>query len=268
MKSQEGVWSIVLAGGEEHGVRPFVQRWLGRPRPKQYCNSVQRAIWTAEQFPDRLVLLGIVPDRLELDYGWIEPGEELYRASNYRIQAVRTFLPKPTVAEADAALVAGALWDTLVMAAKVETLWNLGWHCVPDLMRHFERLGEAIGTSYETRTIEAIYGQTPCHDFVSELLRHVPDCTAVVEMNRVLWSDWGKPERIANVLRQIGRQPAFPLTCLNRPFAPLSSASPRVVSSQTAERGDTDYADKKTTRFSFQSCRAGARRRRAPQESA
>jgi mannose-1-phosphate guanylyltransferase len=323
-QSHDGVWSIVLAGAQEHGVRPFIQRWLGRPKPKQYCtfvgtrslfqhtldradqltaadqkvivlsqshaweawpqlgqrpsgtvilqpadrgtaagifhpltyikardpratvviyppdhfvypehrflDSVQRAIWTVERFPDRLVLLGIVPDRLELDYGWIEPGEELHRSSNYQIRAVRTFLVKPTAAEADAALSAGALWNTLVVVAKVETLWSLGWHCFPDLIVHFERLGAAIGTSYETRTIKAMYGQMLSHNFASALLRRVPDRMAVVEMDGVLWSDWSKPERIANVLRQIGRQPAFPLACLHRPFAPLASASPGVVS--------------------------------------
>ena len=34
------VWSIVLAGGEGERVKPLVQRWLGRPRPKQYCTFV------------------------------------------------------------------------------------------------------------------------------------------------------------------------------------------------------------------------------------
>ena len=44
---------------------------------------------------------------------------------------------------------------------------------------------------------------------------------AVMELTDVLWSDWGKPERIAETLRRIDRRPAFPLTCLDRPFVPL-----------------------------------------------
>ncbi len=203
VKPCDRLWSIILAGGEGERVRPFVQRWLGRPKPKQYCtfvgtrslfqhtldradrltaadhkmiviarshawevwpqlgqrpsgmvilqpsnrgtaagiflpltyikardpqatviiypsdhfvypeqrfvDSVRRAVLTAEWLPDRLVLLGVTPDRLELDYGWILPGEQLDRSSNYRIQAVRAFCKKPTPAEADAALAAGAL---------------------------------------------------------------------------------------------------------------------------------------------------------------
>ena len=49
----------------------------------------------------------------------------------------------------------------------------------------------------------------------------MPDRAAVIEMSGVLWSDWGKPQRIANTLRRIGRQPAFPLECLRRPPAGL-----------------------------------------------
>jgi mannose-1-phosphate guanylyltransferase len=191
----------------------------------RFLDSVQRAIWTAEWLPDRLVLLGVSPDRLELDYGWIELGEQLDRSSNYQIQAVRKFLEKPTAAEADAALTAGALWNTLVVVAKVELLWEMGWQCFPDIMPHFERLRTVIGTSYETTTLKTIYEEMPSHNFSLELLQRMPHYMAVVEMNGVLWSDWGKPERIAHTLRQIGRKPAFPLACLNRPFAPLPLAT-------------------------------------------
>ena len=33
-------WSVVLAGGEGERVRPFVEKWLGHHRPKQYCTFV------------------------------------------------------------------------------------------------------------------------------------------------------------------------------------------------------------------------------------
>lgn len=40
------------------------------------------------------------------------------------------------------------------------------------------------------------------------------------ELTGVLWSDWGKPERIAETIRRIGKTPAFPLHCLDQPFTP------------------------------------------------
>jgi mannose-1-phosphate guanylyltransferase len=61
----------------------------------------------------------------------------------------------------------------------------------------------------------------PAKNFSSDLLQRVPEKLAVVELTGVLWSDWGKPERIAETLRRIDRRPAFPLTYLDRPFVPL-----------------------------------------------
>lgn len=34
------VWSIVLAGGEGERIKPFIKRWLGDDRPKQYCTFI------------------------------------------------------------------------------------------------------------------------------------------------------------------------------------------------------------------------------------
>ena len=34
------VWSIVLAGGDGIRMRPFIRRWLGHDKPKQYCAFV------------------------------------------------------------------------------------------------------------------------------------------------------------------------------------------------------------------------------------
>jgi mannose-1-phosphate guanylyltransferase len=309
-------WSIVLAGGDGGRIRGFIRRWLGRPKPKQYCafvggrslfqhtldraaglcdadhivtlvarehrreawsalegrvggtvllqpkrrqsaaeaflsltyvkardplatvviypsdhfvypehrflESVKRAAWTAEWLPDRAIMLGVSPDRLELDYGWITPGEKLDGSAQYQIRAVGCYMEQPTVAQADAALAEGALWNTGVLAAKVETLWQLGWQCFPDLMARFERLEATIGTPQEVRILDDIYQDMPAYNLFTELLQRVPDRAAVIEMGGVLWSDWGRPQRIANSLRRIGRQPAFPLECLRRPFVPIA----------------------------------------------
>ncbi len=309
-------WSVVLAGGDGGRINGFIRRWLGRPKPKQYCafvggrslfqhtldraarlcdadhivalvarahrreawsalegrvggtvllqpkhretaaevflsltyvkardplatvviypsdhfvypehrflDSVKRAAWTAEWLPDRVILLGVSPDRLELDYGWITPGEKLDASSQYQIRAVGSYMEQPSVAEADAALARGALWNTSVLAAKIETLWQIGWQCFPDLMTRFERLEAAIGTPQEGRVLEDIYLDMPAHNLFTALLQHVPDRAAVIEMTGVLWSEWGRPQQIANSLRRIGRKPAFPLECLRRPFVPIA----------------------------------------------
>lgn len=309
------LWSIVLAGGEGTRVGSFVQRWLGKQKPKQFCtfvgtrsllqhtldraarlapmgqsvlvvarthreeamaqvdgrgvgtllfqpanrdtaagvflpltyirardphatvviypsdhfvypeetfiDAVRDAVLAAEQLPRHIVLLGAAPDRLELDYGWILPGQRLPRAGKKLVQTVQRFLEKPTAQQADEALSSRALWNTMVMTAKVDTFWQLGRLCFPDLMERFERLGRAIGTSEEARVMEAIYRDMPLKNFSADLLQQAPDRVAVTELMDTLWSDWGRPERIAEALRRIDRTPAFPLNALGSPFAPI-----------------------------------------------
>lgn len=187
----------------------------------RFIEVVQQAVWTAERLPDRLVLLGAAPDRLDLEYGWIQRGLPLSGSSRERVEGVRSFLEKPSIAQADAVHHAGALWNTLVFAAKADLLWSLGWQCFPDLMPRFERLSQAIGKPEEGSLLEAIYRDMPARNFSSDLLQQVPGSLAVVELSGVLWSDWGKPERITETLRRIDRPPAFPLACLDHPFTPI-----------------------------------------------
>lgn len=192
----------------------------------RFLETVRRAVRVAESHNDRVVLLGVAPDRLELDYGWIQPGRPLESLDGEPVQTVCSFAEKPSTAQADDALRAGALWNTLVLAAQVDVLWKLGWQCLPDMMQRFEQLGQAIGGPEETRLLNAMYRDLPMHNLSSDLLQRVPDHLAVIELTGVLWSDWGKPERIAETLRRIDRRPAFPLTCLEHPFVPLPVTAP------------------------------------------
>lgn len=175
----------------------------------------------AESLNDRIILLGMKPDRLELDYGWIQPDAPLMGGRlGEDVLGVRSFIEKPRLRQADEWLRNGALWSTLVMASKVETLWRLGRRCFPDVMERFDRLGAAIGRPEEATVLVEIYQGMPRRNFSSDLLQRAPESVAVIELAGVLWSDWGKPERIAETLRRIDRPPAFPLDCLPHPFAP------------------------------------------------
>ncbi len=315
--------AIVLAGGEGERVRPLVQSWLGRHRPKQYCtfvgtrsmfqHTLQRAVnlttpdrivtvvahghgrepWTqldgisgikvlrqpqnrdtaagiflplayiracdsdatvvlypsdhfvypedrflevvqfavqaAERPPWRLVLLGVLPDRLELEYGWIQPGPTFDQSTSCGVRAVQAFLEKPDFVQASRAMASGALWNTLILAAKLPKLWELGWQCFPEMMPLFERLCVAIGGPEEGKVLDAIYRVMPERNFSSGLLQRIPEHVAMIQLNGVLWSDWGKPERIVETLRKIGKQPAFPLSLLST-LLPIKASRVKVRS--------------------------------------
>ena len=70
----------------------------------RFLDTVRHAVRIAESQPDRLVMLGVAPDRLELDYGWILPGPSLAGAPDDPAHTVRWFMEKPGAAQADAAM--------------------------------------------------------------------------------------------------------------------------------------------------------------------
>jgi mannose-1-phosphate guanylyltransferase len=299
----ERLWSIILAGGQGERLKPFVQQWLGRHKPKQYCtfigtrsmfqhtldradqlsapdhrvtiiaadhgqdalsqlsqrqvgeliiqpsnrdtaagiflaltyvrardpqatvvvypsdhfiypedrfiDVVRSAVRAAKHLKEWLFLLGVAPDRMELDYGWIHPGPHLGWIGGHKLRSAQAFLEKPSIERCRAAMAAGALWNTLVLAARVKTLWEMGWQCFPEMMPLFEKYGNAVGTSKEQSVLEDIYEIMPARNFSSDLLERLPRRVAVMELTNVLWSDWGRPERIVETLQRLGKRPAF-----------------------------------------------------------
>ena len=186
----------------------------------RFLETVRGAIAAVEAMPEHLLLLGVRPDRLETEYGWIQRGPLLNGPPMYPVHAVSSFLEKPGAAKADAALRAGSLWNTLVLIATVESLWQAGFTCFPDLIRRFERLASVWDTPDESAVLDEVYREMPTHNFSFHLLQRWSDQVAVMELTGVLWSDWGKPERIAETIRRIGKTPAFPMEYLDRPFTP------------------------------------------------
>jgi mannose-1-phosphate guanylyltransferase len=188
---------------------------------KRFLAQVRQAVSVVHRLPDRVVLMGVSPDRLELDYGWIAAGHPLPGPPDEQVRGVRSLVERPSASEADSLLQTRGLWNTRAFAATVRTIWEIGWKTIPHLMPLFERLGEAIGCPNEALEREAIFRKVSTEDF-SQMLGQATDRLAVFELTGVLWSEWNRPERIAETLRRIDREPAFPLTCLDRPFIPFA----------------------------------------------
>lgn len=173
-----------------------------------FVATVQQTIQAIRVVPDKILLLGVSPTNLDLDYGWIVPGGPLCGNYELRVQRVHKFLEKPDGLQGLAALSHGGLWNTFIMTAKVETLWRLGWKCVPEVMEQFQTLEKVIGTAQEQSTLETIYQHMPRRNVSSDLIQQVPEALGVIELKNVQWSDWGRPERIIETLRALGKDTA------------------------------------------------------------
>jgi mannose-1-phosphate guanylyltransferase len=179
-----------------------------------FLATVKRAILVSQCLKNRLILLGAPPTHFELDYGVILPVNPLAFLSEHNVLAVESVLEKPGLPRAREAWKQGCLWNTLICVAKVETLWELGWRCLPELMPLFEPIVAAIGSSKQKAAVRALYQALPPMDFSSEILQKVPEQLAVMMMNDVIWSLWEEAERIVESLRRIGKEPLFPLELL------------------------------------------------------
>jgi mannose-1-phosphate guanylyltransferase len=174
---------------------------------QQFEHAIRQAIEAGHAAPDHPILFGVVPDSAEGDYGWIVrmPGS----ADCETTRPIQRFREKPATSEAATLLRAGGLWNTLVMVARVETLWEMGRQHLSDLVDRFDTWRPLIGTRHEAEALDTLYGDMPVQDFSRDLLERTATQWRAFELRDVLWSDWGRPERIIQTLLTIGRVPAF-----------------------------------------------------------
>jgi mannose-1-phosphate guanylyltransferase len=190
---------------------------------KGFAEWIAGAVYAAEEHSDRISLIGVMADSLVLEYGWISPGALLWRKGEYSLHTVKHFSEKPSLADAAVLLASGCLWNTMIVVAKVQTLWELGWQHSPETMRLFERLKDAVGTSCEAGVLDSIYEVMPERNFSADLLTPAARQVGVIPMDGILWSDWGRAERIAETLCRIGRHPNFPMMLAGRDHWPARS---------------------------------------------
>lgn len=178
---------------------------------KQLVDAVRHATHAIDLLEDRLILLGMQPDGVDLDYGYLQVDRYVAGYGAHSLWHVGRFVEKPerhmmrTFAEGQ------VLWNTMIVVAKVETLWKLGTKVLPSMMRLFETLVPAVGTTKEDLALHGIYRTMPTHNFSRDFLEHVYHKVSALDMTDVGWSDWGRPERIAQSLHKIGKAPAFPV---------------------------------------------------------
>ncbi len=162
-----------------------------------------------DRHPDRLCLLGVQPSGPETEYGWIEPGEALDEARTGPISHVRRFWEKPSDVTAQACLARGALWNTLVMVAKVATLVDAGYQHVPAMSDRLGHIEPFEGSEEEPWAMQQAYALMPTANFSRAVLEPCPPYLAVSSLPRITWSDLGTPRRVLAVIQRLRVRPPW-----------------------------------------------------------
>lgn len=114
-------------------------------------------------------------------------------------------MEKPQDAQLAEISLEGGQWNTLVVIANVQTLWEAGRQCIPEVVVLLEKHAGGIGTSSEHLILNNLYRTMPTRNFSSDLLSLIPRQLTMMELTGVYWSDWGRPERIQEAMAFMGR---------------------------------------------------------------
>lgn len=162
--------------------------------------AFRAALPAAHEIFQRVVLLGVMPDYPDSEYGWIVPrmrGREM-------VAGVERFVEKPELGVANRLFLEGGLWNSFMFAASGKTLLHLYREILPDLLSPFLPRLLASQDDWDLAELGKIYRDLPSYDFSKHLLERAAGHLGVLAVPPCGWSDLGTPDRIRRCLVQSG----------------------------------------------------------------
>lgn len=175
----------------------------------RFIHHVRLAVHAVQQAPSQTVLLAMEAKWAETDYGYVVPAADEGQIDLYGCRRAAHFVEKPDPAEARLLVAAGALWNTMIMVFKVETLFRQIQTLFPDVATQFSAVAKVLGTRAEKRMVQEIYLQLQPLNFSKDILEKIavrfPEAISVLPVFQVTWSDWGSPRRLIEIKRSLAR---------------------------------------------------------------
>jgi mannose-1-phosphate guanylyltransferase len=166
--------------------------------------SLLQAIEQLERNAGRPVLLGLQPDELDTDLGYVLPGDP----DSFGNHAVARFIEKPGYSVAREIIDAGGLWNTFIMVAAARTLLDLYMPRFAPLVMEMQ-VGLAKGQTAGSPTgswpaLLSLYDRLPELDFSRDLLEGRAADLCVLRVPPCGWSDLGTPRRVGEIVQRLG----------------------------------------------------------------
>ncbi len=190
-----------------------------------FLDAIRRATLAAEQAPGGVALVGAAAESAATDLGWIVRARPLGPAALHASTVAR-FIEKPSEPTAMRLLQSGALWNTLVIAARARALWNLAQRQMPESAGAFRHYRHAIGQRHAAELLRDLYTRLPSSDLSRDVLERARDLAVVAAIDAG-WSDCGTPERLLRCLEEDGRAARLRehLDRVHRSIAPSPAAA-------------------------------------------
>ncbi len=184
--------ALSIVASQDPGAMVFVTPSdHGVARPEWFRTGVRRAVAHVEARSDDVVLIGVEASSPSTDYGWIlqsPGGDDLGRVS--------FFVEKPARPLATRLMAAGALWNTMVLVARVSTLLDLHRRHIPAATAAFEAAPFA-GLNTCQDVIDRLYLALPPADLSHDVLARARDLRCLAIGPQAGWTDLGTPDRLS-----------------------------------------------------------------------
>jgi mannose-1-phosphate guanylyltransferase len=172
----------------------------------RFTAALESAFEIAAAHSESVVLIGAHPDRPEIEYGWIAPGESVENQGG-ELFRVAGFLEKPSLDVARQLIAGFWAWNTFVMVGHVRAFRDMIAQAIPDLLQAVQRAELWAGA--ETYIAESVYSQVPASDFSRRVLSVKEARLLVLRVHDLGWSDLGHPGRVMAVLEESGYRPRW-----------------------------------------------------------
>jgi mannose-1-phosphate guanylyltransferase len=162
------------------------------------AESIELACRWAASHRDEWLVLGMTPDSVETEYGWILPDPD----GADPVQDVSLFVEKPPPEIAAEMFEAGALWNTFIVVGSGDVLLGLFERGAPQLLgRYLECFG---AQATEDRAANTLFPSLPHTDFSRDIMEAATARLRVLPVPECGWIDLGTPHRVDRWLERRG----------------------------------------------------------------
>jgi len=186
-----GISAVVEAGASDEDVVVVTPSDHGVADPVQFGRALVGAVRHVRTHEGPIVF-GAQPTAPCSDYGWITPGQGRHAD---HVKPVAAFVEKPAPETARQLFDSGAVWNTMVVVARVRVFRRLFDELVPELAGTFTAV-EHVPEPDRPALLAAAYQTLRSFDFSQDFLRAARGLSTCIWPATVGWSDLGTPERL------------------------------------------------------------------------
>lgn len=159
--------------------------------------SIRQAVVALSTHPHELILLGIEPEEVDPELGYIVPEY----SNTVGPARVLHFVEKPSFLIAQKLINRGALWNAFIVVTRAATLLNM--LIEQDHEAVWDMQATLACQQHDRNALTELYQRLPVKDFSQHVLQGMEHRLRVMQVRKCGWSDLGTPKRIEQMVQKL-----------------------------------------------------------------